>query len=97
MFIADMYQNIRDTEEYELTEELIEKLDKMLTENGIEHFFSLPRNEDIDADETVSLTVAYEREKETAFFLVYALWCKVYRHADDALIQKAMLKHVAEK
>lgn len=96
MFIADMYQNIKDTEEYPIEDGMVEKLDKMLTDNGVEHFFSLPRIEDTDKDETVALTVAYDSDKDMEFFLVYALWCKVVRGCTDELINKAMLRKIAE-
>lgn len=45
MFIADMFYRIHDTEKYPLKDGMVETLDKMLTDNGIQHFFALPTNQ----------------------------------------------------
>lgn len=95
MFIADMFYRIHDTEKYPLKDGMVETLDKMLTDNGIQHFFALPTNEMIDADETVSLICTYDSDDDMAFFLTYALWCKTVRKCDDELINKAMMKKMA--
>lgn len=94
MFIADSYKIIHDSEEYGLDEEMVNKLDSMLTDYNVNHFFSLPKESDMEADETASLIVYYDSKDDVTFFLVYALWCKVYRNAEDSLIHKAMLEHV---
>lgn len=96
MFIADMFYCIHDTEEFPLEDGMIEKLDQMLTENGIKHYFSLPHEASIDKDETISLECGYDSDDSTTFFLIYALWCKTVRKAPDEMIKKAMLKHCAE-
>lgn len=96
MFIADMYHNIKDTEEFPLEDGMVERLDEMLTEYKVDHFFSLPHPSDIDKDETASLMVGYDSKDDVTFFLVYALWLKSVRNAPDEMINKAMLRHCAD-
>lgn len=97
LFIADRTKVIKDTDNYPINEGMIEKLDEMLTENGIQHFFTLP----IDATDGIAnndedcLNVFYDSKDEMAFFLTYALWIKTYRGADDEMIKKAMQKIIA--
>ena len=97
LFIADRTQTIKDTEKHPIKEGMIEKLDEMLTANGIQHFFTLP----IDATDGIAnndddcLNLFYDSKDETVFFLTYALWTKMYRGTDDKTIKKAMQKFVA--
>lgn len=98
MFIADRVQKIRDREGYEIKTGMIEKLDEMLTAYGVEHFFSLPDGDGsgvaVDQDEVVY--VYYEEKDRMTFALVYMLWAKTVRGADDDKIKKAMAYYLAE-
>lgn len=93
MFVATRYQVIRDTEECRVTEGMIEELDKMLTNAGVNHFFTLPFNQEdgCPADDHVAC-VFYDDQDETAFACVYILWSKVVRNLPDEKIKKAMVK-----
>ena len=47
MFVADKIQVIKNHEGLkDVTYEMVEVLDQMLTDNGIQHFFSLPEGDD---------------------------------------------------
>lgn len=94
--VFDTYKNIKDSEKYgDFTEEMLEKLDDMLDEYGIAHSFSLCRNEDLDADINNSITVMYNSDDHTKFFMVYALFCMKYRNLEAEKVEEAMKKHVA--
>ena len=92
MFIADRIQVIKQREgEAEITNEMIEKLDQMLTEYGVQHFFSLPKgdNEGIALDDDEILYIYYDRaQDEMTFNLVYMLWAKTVRNVSDERILK---------
>lgn len=96
MFIANHYTNIKDTEENPMTIELLEQLDKMLTDNNIQHFFAEPHTKDLEKEPDTYESVYYEDADEIAFFLVYALWCKQYRGLSDERIKKAMIKEATK-
>ena len=91
LFIADHYQKIRNTDEVPLRDGMVEILDTMLTDNSVQHYFSLP----FDTSDDTELLLCYDGKDDMAFFLVYALWMKTVRRADDKHIVKAMLKHCA--
>lgn len=85
MFIADSYHVIRETEEYPVTEGMIEKLDAMLSEYGVPHYFALP-NADPEtgyAKDDEVLNLYYEAKDTKVWVLVYALWLKTVREYDD--------------
>lgn len=88
MFIADRYQNIIEKENETITEEMIEKLESMLTEYEVKHFFSLPieSKDGIAVNQDCILSIAYDSKDNVKFNLVYALWCKVYRKISDTRI-----------
>lgn len=91
LFIADRTQTIKSTEEYPIHDGMIEKLDDMLNEYGVKHFFTLP----IDSTDGIAnnaddyLNLFYDGKDETTFTLVYILWCKTTRNFDDTLMNKA--------
>lgn len=97
MFIADETTTIKDTENHPIKEGMIEKLDEMLTEYGVQHFFTLP----IDATDGIAnndddyLNVFYDSKDKMTFNLVYMLWVKTVRNATDEMIETAMKKIVA--
>lgn len=92
MFIAECYQNIKDTDECPMTNELLETLDQLLDQFNVKHFFTMGYQADIDEDPDVVYSVMYEEKDHATFFLVYALWCKQYRGLTDEKLYKAMLK-----
>lgn len=92
MFIADCYQDIKDTDEYPMTDELLETLDQLLDQFKVKHFFSMGYQADTDEDPDVVYNVMFEEKDLATFFLVYALWCKQYRGLTDEKLYKAMLK-----
>ena len=95
--VFDCYKVIKNHEGYvDFDEELLEKFDAMLTQVGIGHAFTECRTEDIDKYEGAVVTVCYNEEDATKFFLAYGLFCQTYRGAESDFIKKAMLKHIAE-
>ena len=93
--VFNVYKNIKDSEKYgDFTEEMLEKLDEMLNEYGIDHAFAECRSEDLEADANCTVTVLYNIEDDTKFFMVYALFCMKYRNLEEEEVEKCMKKHV---
>lgn len=93
--VFNAYKVIKDSEKYgDFTEEMLEKLDEMLDEYEVDHAFTECRNEDIEKDVNSTVTVVYNDEDDTKFFMVYALFCMKYRNADADEIKKCMKRHV---
>lgn len=94
LFIADTVKNIKDTDKYPITIEMVETLDEMLSEYGVTHFFSYP----IDSTDGIAnnpedyLTIFYDGKDSLTFNLVYALWCKTTRQVEDEVLYKALRK-----
>lgn len=97
MFIADRIQVIKEYEGNPIESGMIEKLDEMLTANGIEHFFSLPTGDEngcaLKDDEV--LYCYYDASKdEVAFLCTYILWTKQTRNFTDERIKESMKKYL---
>lgn len=97
--IFDRYVNIKNRKEMtDCTEEMIEKLDQMLTENEIPHSFFYTTAEEQDQisekGQEYIASVMYKTEKEMEFELVYCLWAKRFRNTPDELIRKAWKKNI---
>lgn len=94
MFVASRFQVIKDIEgEPEVTEEMLEKLDAMLTEYGVNHFFALPMGDEdgvaINDDEVA--VVYYDGDVDRIKFnLVYVLWSKAVRQIHDERIERGI-------
>lgn len=95
--VFDCYKIIRNHEELkDVDEELIYKLDEMLDQAGVAHAFMECRSEEIEADDNAVVTVIYNEEDDTKFFLTYALFIKIYRGASDEMINRAMQKRMSK-
>ena len=92
MFIANEYLHIKEKEGKEVTEEMVEKLDEMLNQYNVQHFFSEPMNENEDDEIDNVLAIFYEDKDRQTFYLVYMLWCKTVRNIEEQKIWKAMKK-----
>lgn len=93
--IFDRHLNIKNSDDLkDCTMDLVEKLDGMLTEYGVEHAFCLASKEEVDSinstDSEYCVSVIYDKEDEMTFNLVYALWFRVYRKASTEKIRKAL-------
>lgn len=100
LFIANRYQVVKNTEDCTINEGMIEKLDEMLTEYGVKHFFTLPDGDAngsaIDQDAVVN--VFYDDDTDSmTFFLVYALWSKTVRKISDKRIIHGIEKYIGRK
>lgn len=95
MFIADTFINIKHIENVAYPdEEMIETLDKMLTEYGVPHCFTLPiESTDGYADNAEDiLSLGYEEKDYLTFSLVYLLWAKEIRGVPEEKIWTVMHK-----
>lgn len=75
---------------------LLDKFNEMLDQCGIAHAFCEPRKEDLEADEDAVVTVMYNAEDGTKFFLAYGLFRMTYMKLDAEKVKKAMLKHCVD-
>ena len=98
MFVSDLYLNIKNTEEYPIREGMIEKLDEMLKAQNVQHFFSLPveSTDGIADNGDHILSLHYDSRDDMIINLIYILWCKAVRNADDEKIMEAMKKIVRD-
>lgn len=82
----------------DVTEELLDNLDRMLTDCGIAHSFFLMTLSEIDKihkrnpDSKYFCSLMYQEEDEVTVELVYALWTKLYRGASDEAIRNVFSK-----
>lgn len=94
MFVADKYQVIKNREGLkDVDYAMVEVLDQMLNDNGIQHFFSLPEGDDDGIqirDEEVTYVYYDSSKNDLEFKLVYMLWAKTIREVPDEKIKEAM-------
>lgn len=82
----------------DVTEEKLDLLDRMLTEYNVPHAFALATTEDIDKIYGKNpgceycCDLEYAEKDEVTVVLLYLLWSKVYRGANDEQIKKAFQK-----
>ena len=93
MFVSDERLRVKVEEAVKDPEPMIEKLDEMLTANGVQHFFSLPI-EALDDDEYI-LDLFYDSKDRITVDLVYMLWAKTERAIADEKILEAMKRIAA--
>lgn len=95
--VYDTYMVIRDNEKViDMTDELLEILDNMLTSAGVAHAFTECGDGDYNSEKGYPIyRVAYMESDDTKFFLTYALFGVTYRGFTDDMINKAMAKHLA--
>lgn len=95
--VYDTYMVIRDNEKViDMTDELLETLDNMLTTAGVDHAFTECGDGDYNSDKGYPVyRVAYMGSDSTKFFLTYALFAVTYRGFTDDMINKGMAKHLA--
>lgn len=74
----------------DVTEEMLDKLDAMLTAHGIGHAFTYPMLADYDTTPSAQVALFYDEDDLTAVFLVCALWQKTERRMSDERIMKSM-------
>ena len=94
MFVGDRMTIIKEVEENQVKDGMIEKLDEMLTSYNVPHFFTLPPcvpGEDYAEDDAV-MCIYYEEKDSVTFSLVYLLWNKTVRGIADERIKKNMRK-----
>jgi hypothetical protein len=70
----------------------LDKLDEMLSAYGVKHSFALPREDDIEKKPDAVVTLLYADADDMALSLIYALFCKVYRNADDNPLAEALAR-----
>ena len=96
--VFDTYKIIHDSEGFtNFDEELLEKLDMLLDQVGVDHAFCECRHDEILADENCVMTVMYNSEDGEKFFLAYALFIRTFRGATDEIIAEAMKKHLERR
>jgi hypothetical protein len=70
----------------------LDKLDEMLNAYGVKHSFTLPREDDYEKYPNAVVKLQYTDADDMVLSLVYALFCKVYRNADDNMLAEALVK-----
>ncbi len=94
MKVYDVRIPIHETPEGEPpVDETIGKLDEMLTQYGIDHCFTLPSSEEIEADpKPLSYHLYYQSEQNVEVTLVVSLYIKLYLNEDKQKILEAIVK-----
>ena len=80
MFVADTVRTIKEKEDSKVTMRMFRRLDEMLNEANVQHFFSLPvesKNGLVNDEDYAS--VWYDSSDSMTFNHVFSLWCKVVR------------------
>lgn len=97
LFIADTTITIRDTKDYPIEDGMIEKLDDMLNEHGVSHFFTLPidSTDGIANNDNDCLNLFYDSKDKLTFDLIYALWLKSIRKVNDEKIYEGLSRMCA--
>ena len=92
--MADSCGVIRTYDDYPVNDGMLEKLDEMLNQYNVPHFFTLPDGDDegFAIDQTHVAKLYYESENHTACIIVYMLWLKTIRNVPDEKIAKVMMK-----
>lgn len=88
MFVADRMIVIHDRENSIVSYDMIEKLNKMLTEYGVDHAFTLYDSNNQDTD--VAFNLLYEEKNETLVEVICILWAKTERKFNDEKIREMM-------
>jgi hypothetical protein len=73
----------------------LDKLDEMLNTYGVKHSFTLPHSVIIEKYPNAVITLNYNNEDDMLLSLVYALFLKMHRGADDNLLGKALAKEAS--
>jgi len=74
-------------------DETIEKLDEMLTQYGIDHYFALPTNAEMEADEKPLIYyLFYCLEKDVEVTLIISLYLRMYLNKNKENILEGITK-----
>lgn len=74
----------------DVTDEMLDKLDAMLTACGLGHAFTLPMEDDFNDTPYAQVALFYDEDDRTTVFLVLALWLKTERQMSDERILNGM-------
>jgi hypothetical protein len=88
--VFDTYLVLHNKEGVRNIDEVLDKLDEMLDTYGIEHSFTLPHGACLEKHPTAVMALNYKGEDNMALSLVYALFSKIYRGADDYRLGKVL-------
>jgi hypothetical protein len=90
--VFDRFLVIRNREGTPGVDETLEKLDEMLNAYGVEHSFTLPHDAVIAKHQNATVILNYSDEDNIVLSLIYALFCRVYRGAEDKELGEALVK-----
>lgn len=97
MFIADRKVVIRE-KNVGITYSMLEKLDEMLTQYGLDHFLALPQNDpDGNPVEDAVVEVYYSCYDEVTVEIVIMLWAKITGARSDESIMSGVVKSWGKK
>lgn len=96
MKFFDKHMTIKEKNGRVVTQEQLEKLDEMLTEYNVEHFFTYPMDatDGIANNDEDVCEIVYESKNSGTVFLVIALWHKTYHGLTDEKLAEAMVKAI---
>lgn len=99
MFVADHKITLKNKEGWnDITNGMVEQLDRMLSDYGIQHFFTLPEGDEdgfVTNDEEYYLF--YNEKDSDEMFLIYALWMKRWRGISEKELHSGMKKYLIRK
>lgn len=100
MFVADHKVTLKNKEGWnDITNGMVEKLDRTLSDYGIQHFFTLPEGDEegfvINDEEEYYLF--YNSKDADEVFMIYALWMKRWRGISEKELHSGMKKYLIRK
>jgi len=92
MTIYDKLITMYDREGCEPVFATVDKLEAMLKQYGIKHAFIYPHPQTIKENNEATLQLCYNEEDDMTVCLIYTLFSKVHRKANDEKIAGCLIK-----
>jgi len=90
--LFDTFIVMKDKDGVKGVYETLDNLSRTLAFYGIEHSFTLPFKASIEKNPNSVANLCYREDDAMVVSLIYALYSKVYREANDELIAESLIK-----
>ena len=79
----------------------LDKLDEMLTQYGVDHYFAIPTSHEIDEAEAngkpIDCFLFYRSEQNVELTLIVSLYTRLFRDTDKQRILEGIVKSLSDK